>query len=302
MKLPGKFFKDRRLENLVENRTTYTLESAELNVYETHHYAEEVVLQFNQPVFASMIEGKKIMHLRDQSPFDFLPGESIMMPADEIMKIDFPEARMNNPTRCLAMTISPDKIRQIVGDMNYMLPKLGEWKLGDSNYAFTNDAAIAQIIHRLIFLFAENHESKDLFVDMMLKELIIRVMQSENRNSLEKDSCSSSTSHRLAAVIEYIKGHLTEQLNVSDLSKVACMSESNFFRVFKNELGITPVDYINEVKIKKAATMLRDNSVQVKEVYLACGFNNVSYFNRMFKKVMHQTPTAYRRQFKGAVA
>jgi AraC-like DNA-binding protein len=280
------------------------VESAELNVYETHHYAEEVVLQFHQPVFASMIEGKKIMHLRDQSPFDFLPGESLMMPANEIMKIDFPEAELNNPTRCLALTISPEKIKQIVGDMNYTLPKSGhqEWHLTDANYTFTNDAAIAQIIRRLIFLFAENHESKDLFVDMMLKELMIRVVQSENRKVLKDNSAKLSNNHRIAAAIEYIRQNLTDRLNVSELSKVACMSESNFFRIFKNEMGTTPVEFINEMKIQRAASLLRDPHIQVKEVYLACGFNNVSYFIRAFKKIMHQTPAAYRRRYLESVA
>jgi len=91
-KLPNYFFEQRRIENMVENRTTYTVESAELSVYETYSYAEDVFLKFHQPVFASMIEGKKIMYLREQNPFDFLPGQSVMMPANEVMKIDFPEA------------------------------------------------------------------------------------------------------------------------------------------------------------------------------------------------------------------
>jgi AraC-like DNA-binding protein len=300
MNLPQGFFEHRRLENLVENRTTYTVANAELNVYETHHYAEEVVLQFNQPVLASMIEGKKIMHLRDQDPFDFLPGESVMMPSNEIMKIDFPEAAMNNPTRCLAMTISPDKIAKIIDDMNYNLPRANEreWRMSDANFSFTNDVAIAQIIQRLIFLFAENHQSKDFFVDMMLRELIVRVLQSENRKSLVDNSASLSSAHRLAYTIQYIKANLHLPLTVADLSEHACMSEPNFYKVFKSELGISPVQFINEERIRKAAQLLRNPRVQVKEIYMSCGFNNISYFIRTFKRALEKTPSEYREAFR----
>lgn len=299
MELSKAFYENRRLEHLVENRTTYTLENAEMNVYETHHYAEEVVLQFHQPVFASMITGKKIMHLREQTPFDFMPGESVIMPANEIMKIDFPEAAMNNPTKCLAMTISPEKINRVIENLNEQSHLLEdrEWQMSADNFAFTNDPAVSQIIQRLIFLFAENHASKDYFVDMMIRELIIRVLQKENRRALADNSRQFSGNHRLAATIDYIKKNLHLSLAVSDLCQVACMSESSFHRVFRNELGVSPVQFINEERIKKATKMLKQPKIQIKEVYLSCGFNNLSYFIRTFKKTLNQTPKEYQASF-----
>ena len=61
----------RKLELIVENRTTYTLDSAELNIYETHQAAKNVELTFGNPVLASMIRGKKVMHLSNAPSFDF---------------------------------------------------------------------------------------------------------------------------------------------------------------------------------------------------------------------------------------
>lgn len=73
MVLPESFYKNRKLENLVENQTSYTLNNAALHIFETHQQAERVLLQFDQPVLASMLKGKKIMHLREQQSFDFYP-------------------------------------------------------------------------------------------------------------------------------------------------------------------------------------------------------------------------------------
>lgn len=295
MDLPLEYYNDRKLEHLVENRTIYTVDSAELNVFETHHVAEQVVLQFDHPVFVSMISGKKVMYLRDQEPFDLLPGSSLIMPANEVMCIDFPIATMNDPTRCLAMAISPDKIQRVVTDLNIEVPKADkkEWKLNDNNFAFTNDAAIAQIIERLVYLFMEDHTSKDLFVDMMLKELLVRVLQTENRNFICQNCLELSTNNRMAAVVKHIQQNLHQDLSVDQLSHIACMSPSNFHKVFRNELGLSPVQYINTERLKMAAHMLNDPKVQIKEVYMACGFNNLSYFIRAFKRSFALTPGEY---------
>jgi AraC-like DNA-binding protein len=268
----------------VENQISYTLEQAEMHIFETHQEAEQILLRFNQPVLASMIEGKKIMHLNGKTAFDFLPGESLILPSEEIMCIDFPEATMENPTRCLAMAIAEEKIAQTVDFLNESRGKVDdEWKFTDYNFHFTNDRAIQQIIQRLLFLFTENHPSKDVFADFMLRELIIRILQTENKKIYSDQAIQLSSSHRLAFIIGYIRQHLQENLTIKALSAKAYMSESNFHRVFKNELNISPIDFINNERIKLAASLLQNPKSKIKDIYMQCGFNSLSYFIRMFK-------------------
>lgn len=298
MQLSKTHFNNRKLENLVENRTVYTLNSAELNVYETHQFAEKVELTFHNPVLASMLSGKKVMHLRDNS-FDFFPGESVVLPSGELMRIDFPEARTDNPTQCLALTLSNDKINQVVNYLNETQPKCDdkqEWKFTDYNFHFTNDIAVNQIIGRMIFLFTENHPSKDLFADFMLKELIVRLMQTEARYLLFKEMDCMQTNSRLAFVIKFIKEQLHTPMTIDSLSKKACMSQTHFFRSFKNELGISPVDFINNERIAAAKNFLENTTKSIAEICYACGFNNISYFNKVFKKATNLTPSEYRQR------
>ncbi|MEC7265548.1 MAG: AraC family transcriptional regulator [Bacteroidota bacterium] len=299
MQLSDKFYKERKLEHLVENQTSYTLNNAAMHVFETHIQAERVMLQFDQPVLASMLIGKKVMHLRDKKAFDFLPGESLILPPKEVMCIDFPEANHDNPTRCLAMAISDEKINKVINLMNEEMPKHDgtEWALMDYNYHFTNDASIYGIIQRLLYLFTENHPSKDFFVDNMLQELIIRILQGNEKECYIENASKLSSHNRLAYVIEYIGAHLHEPISVSDLSKKACMSESHFHKTFKEELGITPIDYINSQRIKLAIKLLKDPTRKIKEIYLECGFENRSYFNRLFKRKINVSPGEYQSKF-----
>ena len=299
MQLSEKFFKERKLENLVENQTSYTLNNAAMHVFETHLQADRVLLQFDQPVLASMLIGKKIMHLRDKKAFDFLPGESLILPSKELMCIDFPEANQENPTRCLAMAISEEKINRVIRVMNETMPKHdgSEWAFVDYNFHFTNDASIYGILQRLLYLFTENHPSKDFFVDNMLQELIVRILQGNSRKTLEENATRLSSHNRLANAIEYISTHLHEPLTVGELSKKVYMSESHFYKTFKEELGVTPIEYINSERIKLAVKLLKDPNKKIKEIYLECGFENRSYFNRLFKRKVQASPGEYQSKF-----
>lgn len=304
MELPKHFFEGRRLETLVENQTTYAVNNAEMHIFETHQQAEKILLQFNEPVLASMIQGKKVMHLHGHQAFSFLPGESLILPADEIMCIDFPEAEMNNPTRCSAMSINEEKITEVVDIMNCSSPRIdnNEWKYADYNFHFTNDTAINQIIQRLFFLFSEDHPSKDVFVDFMLKELIIRIIRANYKEIYTEQALQLSGNNRIAFVINYIRKNLDKPLSIRELSNKAYMSESHFHRVFKNELGISPVDFINNERIKLATRLLADPKITVKEVYMRCGFDSRSYFNRMFRKKQQLSPTQYQAKYAQEVA
>lgn len=293
-----RFLKNRRLETLVENQTSYALKNAEMHVFETHQQAERVLLEFDKPVLASMLQGKKIMHLNKMQSFDFLPGESLILPPSELMCIDFPEAEMNNPTRCLAMTISEEKIRNVVLFLNENMPKCDEieWEFMDYNFHFTNDIAIHQIIQRLLFLFAENHPSKDIFADFMLRELVMRILQTNNQTIYTKEAMNLSSNNRMAYIIKYIRENLDTPLTIEKLSNLIYMSESNFHRVFKNEIGVSPMDFINNERIKLAAGLLHNPQNRVKDIYMQCGFNNLSYFSRLFKRKYKLTPKAYQQK------
>ena len=295
VRLSNAVLENRRLETLVENRISYTLNHAAMHIFETHRQAESVLLQFDQPVLASMIEGKKVMHLRDYESFQFLPGESLILPPGELMCIDFPEAQEKNPTRCLAMAVSDEKIAETIQWMNEAMPKDSgvHWGLMDYNFHFVNDAAVYQILQRLLFLFTEDHPYKDYFVDNMLRELVIRILQTNERKIYSSETLKLREDSRLAYVVRYIRNHLHEPLDIAVLSKKACMSPSHFHRVFKTELGISPIEFINNERIKLAVSLLQDPGISIKEVYMSCGFESRSYFNRVFKGKQALTPGAY---------
>ena len=290
----------RKLTTLVENHTIYNAQYSELNIFETHEQAEKVSLKMDYPILASMLTGKKIMHLDDLSSFDFLPSESVILPSGKKMIIDFPEATAKNPTQCLALSIDPNKIHKIVNSFNEKtqieFAENGNWSLDSNSFHLQGDKVIQQLIGRLIFLFTEGNKSKDLFIDFTLTELIIRLLQTKARKSLVQDSKNTSEDNRLAFAIEYIKEHLTENISIDTLVAKTCLSKSYFFKVFKNTLGISPIDYLTIERIKFSKELMKSSTFQVAEIAYKSGFSSPSYFSKQFKRLENITPGVFMRQ------
>ena len=291
-----------RLNSLVENRTVYALEGFELNVFETHQAAHRVHLRLEGLALTTMLRGKKVMHLPGRPAFDYLPGESVVVDKDELMEIDFPDACACQPTQCLAVAIAPDTIRHTVDLLNERYPKAEghqPWTLGGPDYAhLTNTPELTGTLERLVAVSRTTDANKDILAGFTLQELLVRLMQTQARQLIFHDYARHLTTHRFAAVVGYIKQHLTENLTIDKLSELACMSKATFFRVFKREFGLTPVEFIIRERLSEAKRLLRHPCMAVAEVCLRAGFNNLSYFQALFKKHEGVTPGTYKKQLE----
>ena len=101
---------------------------------------------------------------------------------------------------------------------------------------------------------------------------------------------------RLEKVISYIESSYSKKTLVEELARLANMSVSRFFPYFKNEFGVTPIDYINSYRIGRAIILLmNDSSLTVESVSEAVGFESSAYFRRVFKSVTGYSPRQYRK-------
>src|SRR5438477_9558521 len=171
-----------KLYQLVENRKVYTMGNCELNIYETYKSAENIPLKFNDLVITSMIRGRKVMHVQDDVSFDYIPGESLLWQANKWMVIDFPEASENNPTQCVALTISSDEIQDTLHFLNRKYPKLeetGDWKIDMEQFFLLNSEDFTAAINKMVKVSMDNGRMKDAFAELALRELLLKLMQTQ---------------------------------------------------------------------------------------------------------------------------
>ena len=99
---------------------------------------------------------------------------------------------------------------------------------------------------------------------------------------------------RMANVLSHIHGNIYEDINIDDLAALVCVTKPYFIRIFKQHFGMSPLQYINHKKMERAQLLLLTEDMTVKEVAFALGFNDHSYFIRLFKKITGRTPQEYR--------
>lgn len=293
---------ERELNTLVENRRAYTLNNFELNVYETYQPSHLVPLQFNDMVIINMLKGKKIMHLEDVPAFDYLPGETLVLPADRSMKIDFPDAKMMEPTQCTALLISADKIEETIDYLNNAYPKINNslsWDFSWNKFHLVNTDELASLTNKLFSNMISNDPFKDVLADLLFKELLIRIIQQQQLGELIEPH--STGNDEMSNLKRYIRENLTERITIEDLSRKANMSKATLFRIFKDEYGITPMELVIRERLRKAKEMLSAN-MSIKEVCYACGFTDVNYFSRLFKARENITPGNYQRKIDISVS
>jgi len=287
---------EKSLKTLVENRRAFTIENCELNLFETLEASQLVPLTFSDFVITSMLRGKKVMHLFGEPGFDYLPGETVLVPAHVTMKIDFPEANKENPTQCIALALDQNKILQIVDRLNEQYPREDKqqyWNLHHNQYHFLNNLELAQTLNKLIHICSGSALGKDILADLTLQELIVHIIQTQNLVATD-DIEFAQQDNSLAFVINYIRAHIGENIKVDELSDKACMSRTSFYRAFKREYSVSPLDFILREKIKKAKHLLSETKASITDVCYQLGFSDLNYFGRQFRKSEGITPSQYR--------
>lgn len=103
------------------------------------------------------------------------------------------------------------------------------------------------------------------------------------------------TDDRIRKIQRYIRMHIDEPLSIDELSGICCLSKDHFIRLFKKEMGQTPVRYINQKKIEKAQLKIIAGEQSIKDIAYSLSFDNISYFNRLFKIYTRVTPREYKK-------
>jgi len=104
-----------------------------------------------------------------------------------------------------------------------------------------------------------------------------------------------SLNEGVSRALDYMGEHYFENISLGDITRAACLSRYHFCRLFKRQLGITPISYLSQLRVEKAKLLLRNTSHSVTQICFAVGFNDLSHFERVFRSLAGITPSTYRR-------
>jgi len=106
---------------------------------------------------------------------------------------------------------------------------------------------------------------------------------------------NSSGTERMTLVYDYIMNHFKEDIRLEEVAAIANMTGPSFCRFFKACTRKTFSRFLNEIRIGFACKLLQEGHFSIAEICYESGFNNLSNFNRQFKKIMEESPLEYRK-------
>lgn len=152
-------------------------------------------------------------------------------------------------------------------------------------------AAFLRCVEELDGLSRERPYGYELAVKGKLYELLYLVLTVRRPIRAERPGKSRE---KIKALLEYVEEHYGERVTVEDGAAVCYYSQSHFMKYFRQYMGMSFVTYLNDYRLTRAAGFLIEGEETVTAVAQRCGFDNLSYFNRLFRRKYGMTPGEYR--------
>jgi AraC-like DNA-binding protein len=124
-------------------------------------------------------------------------------------------------------------------------------------------------------------------------------MRQLSDGSFNNEQVLNYHSRRIDKAYEFMNANFHKPISLKDISKLVNMTEVSFSRFIKKRTGNTFIDSLNEIRLGHATKMLIETTHSVAEISYKCGFNNISNFNRFFKKKKQCTPKEFRQNYSG---
>lgn len=251
--------------------------------------------------FFMLLEGEILFQV-DTEYFPLRAGEAVFIESGDIHAAYI--LNEETPCRFCALVFLPDLLASAQFDtiqQNTILP-LQEKRQSFPRHLTPNvpwHQDLLRHIERMMDAYATKAPGFETFIKgtllIMLSEIAI-----EDRyvNHSQLDDADTTKINRLKKIILYIQDNYQEPIRTRDLSELIPMSEGQFCRFFKAMTRKTPVDYINSYRIRQAAELLQQSDRKISDIAFDVGFDNVSYFIKVFRKAMKCSPSEFR---KGAI-
>lgn len=162
-----------------------------------------------------------------------------------------------------------------------------------------NSKGYIEISQTLVKIY-ECYDKKEYGFELELKSYLYYFFFLIYKNDLflqkKESNLSNDTINKIKTILNYIKNNLTTNLLIKDIASICNFSEYHFMRFFKKYIGMTCIEYINNCRLELASELLSSTDKAILDISFEVGYNNVSYFNKVFKNKYNLTPKQFRIQ------
>jgi AraC family transcriptional regulator len=217
----------------------------------------------------------------------FFSGAINLFPAGLI-----PAWRSSTPAKAIVCALDPMFVKEVGSELDS--PAVTEFRLATD----LRDPAMQGIIKLLAVEAESGGLSGSLYTDHLAHALALRFLNLSGSMRLAIPSPFGKLPNRvLQRVLDRMKADLAADLDLNTLASESGYSRSHFLRTFRAATGCSPHQWLTRLRIEHAKTMLRENSLSMVHIALACGFSSHGHFSNKFRRIVGVTPSEYRRGY-----
>lgn len=157
-------------------------------------------------------------------------------------------------------------------------------------------------LQKILIDTVEEFQNKNLFYELCLRANVMKILALYLRNyqsdALQESSAVSNNLEKLMPVLLYCRKNYMRPISQKSMAKYVYLSVSYFCKIFKETLGMSFTEYINNIRIDEAKKLIVATDMSFVNIAMEVGFGNVTYFNRVFKNRLGITPSEHRRHYR----
>jgi AraC-like DNA-binding protein len=231
----------------------------------------------------TILEGNKHVSVNKSTSFTYEPGQFVLLPPHSHVHMD-----IDIPTKCVVFELNDSMLKKVIENISIDL---------DADYDSLNEARfftgkisdeLGHCLNRLTDISVKPDKNKQFLINLYAQELVYNLVKIKGVNQV----INIERNHPLHKTLQYIHENIKEPISISLLAYNLNMSEANFCQSFKKIMGITPKEYITNLKLTRAKDMLKNQNVT--EVANDLGYENISHFITLFRNKYGITPKQYK--------
>lgn len=196
------------------------------------------------------------------------------------------EASLENPYLCVNLQLNMNQIFDVIQLSNEVIPSRSP---GRGLVISRVEDSLLDSLLRLIRLL-ETPQDIPVLASSVIREIIYRILQNDQNDSLKHFALVGSQGHRIAKVLGLLKREFAQPLKVDELAKEARMSSSSFYHHFKEVTGMSPIQFQKQLRLQEARRLLLTENMEAAEAAFQVGYESPSHFNREYSRRFGVSP------------
>ncbi|MFZ6847671.1 AraC family transcriptional regulator N-terminal domain-containing protein [Undibacterium sp. RuRC25W] len=232
------------------------------------------------------VQGRKRLTLGEEI-FDYAPGQSLVTSLDLPVVSHVTRASVDEPFLGIGLALDARTIAQCAAEMHFSVPLRNVTSLAMS--VVTLDEGLYGTMTRLVQLLKEPALIA-MIAPLIKQEIIVRLLSGEHGPTLRNLITVGSQGQQIARIITWLKQHYVEDISMDDLAGKAHMSPSTFRQHFRAVAGLSPLQYLKQLRLQGARQLMLSDNIDATSAALRVGYESPSQFSREYTRLFGSPP------------